>query len=772
MPWIWEDSMWIRNKGNKPTILIFARNADNRLETKVFPVNNFDPYFYAPADAPMFPSSIVHVSDVRVLDAFGREVRRCTCNLPSDVPIVRKAFEWTCEADVMFDIRFMIDRKIRYGFTVEGTRLEPVQLETYMLPRFLRFDIEVKSPPDIMPDPDHPVWPIVSFQYMDSYTKEIGIITNGVPCIAEDQIACTTEIELLEQMMEVIQQYDPDALSGWYTNGFDLPYIINRAEALGVRLNAMTRNPSGRSIPKCDKREHGEYMIKIPGRQCFDMLPAFKKWYKAIGELEAYDLKSISKQFGKFEYDDYGPHMQLLFDNEDWETFITYGRNDVIALDKIDTAIGLIDFYEGLRYIAGVKLEDTLKNSKIIESLLAHKGIKPMPTRNYSVSGETFSGAVVLKPQIGVHNNVAVFDAAALYPTIIRGLNISPDIDGLIPIVITEILNEREKLRAIRMAGKADASTKNKETVLKFIANSFYGVLGWPQFRLYKPELAAQITRLGRSINQFLQDHAKHENFITVYGDTDSVFLAGITSIDDGMVLQASFNEALKTWAKDNKSTLNPTVKFEKLYRRLLFKKVSSTRKVRHNKKPVDPIAAKKRYAGHLIWKDGQDENKVSYTGIEIKRSDQAKLTKDVLKQFLDCLLLEDDQDAACRTVRVAYQDVIKARASLYDISMPKGVKDREADTAWVRGIKNAEQLFGGKFPQGVKPRLIYLKGEDDAICIHDESDLVMIKKLCRIDWELMADKVITNKMKTFVESIGQDWNIIIKDQKTLTDWF
>jgi DNA polymerase I len=322
------------------------------------------------------------------------------------------------------------------------------------------------------------------------------------------------------------------------------------------------------------------------------------------------------------------------------------------------------------------------------------------------------------------------------------------------------------------MAGKADASTKNKETVLKFIANSFYGVLGWPQFRLYKPELAAQITRLGRSINQFLQDHAKQEHYATVYGDTDSVFLAGITSIDEGMVLQASFNEALKTWAKDNKSTLNPTVKFEKLYRRLLFKKVSNTRKVRHNKKAIDPIAAKKRYAGHLIWKDGQDENKVSYTGIEIKRSDQAKLTKDVLKQFLDCLLLEDNQDAACKTVRNAYQSVLKQRASLYDISMPKGVKDREADTAWVRGIKNAERLFGGKFPQGVKPRLIYLKGGDDAICIHDESDLQAIINLCRIDWELMADKVITNKMKTFVESIGQDWDIVIKDQKTLTDWF
>lgn len=772
MPWIWEDSMWVRGQNGHPTILIFARDAVERTRTKIFPVHNIDPYFYAPAHASMYPSSITHVSERIEIDAFGREVVKCYVNLPSDVPQVRKSFEWTDEADVMFDIRFMIDRKIAYSFEVINNRLEPIKLDTYILPRLLYFDIEVKSPADVMPNPDSPAWPIVSFQYMDSYTKEIGIITNGVPLLADDQIACDNEDELLEQMMEVIKKYDPDALTGWYTNGFDLPYIISRAEALGVRLNDMTRNPSGRSVPKCDKREHGEYMIKVPGRQCFDMLPAFKKWYKAIGELEAYDLKSISKQFGHFEYEDFGPHMQLLFDNEDWETFLTYGRNDVIALDKIDRAIGLTDFYEGLRYISGVKLEDTLKNSKIIESLLMHKGIKPMPTRNYAISGDTFTGALVLSPQIGIHPNVAVYDLAALYPTIIRGFNISPDIDGLIPIVITEILNEREKLRAIRMAGNADASTKNKETVLKFIANSFYGVLGWPQFRLYKPELAAFITGMGRDINKFLQSHAKESGYPTIYGDTDSVFLTGINDIEDGYALQASFNEALKGWAAEKKSTLDPTIKFEKLYRRILFKKVADKRKATHNKKAIDPIAAKKRYAGYLVWKDGQVENKLSHTGIEIKRSDQSKITKEVLADFLNEALINDDLASACKRVKEAYKSVRDGQCNLYDISMPKGIKDREVENAWTRGIRNAEYLFGGHFPQGVKPRLIYCLGDIDAICIHDETDLELLKTKVRIDYHLMANKVIMDKMKSFVESIGQSWDIMIKDQQTLEGWF
>lgn len=771
MPWIWEDSMWIRNKSNRPTILLFARNAEDKSITKVFPVNGVEPYFYAPADASMFPSTIIRV-EKPVKDAFGRDAVKCIVNLPSDVPQVRKAFEWTDEADVLFDIRFLIDRNINYGFDIIDNHIVPVQLPGYILPRLLRLDIEVRSPADIMPLPESPTWPIVSVQIGDSYSGEIVLITNGVPCLRENQVACDTEVELLEQLMAYISSYDPDAITGWYTNQFDLPYIIKRAEALGIHLNQLTRNPSGRSEPKAERREHGEWIVRIPGRQCFDMLPAFKKWYKAIGELEAYDLKSVSKQFGKFEYEDFGPHMDRIFIEEDWETFLTYIENDIIALEKIDKAIGLIDFYEGLRYISGVKLEDTLKNSKIIESLLAHRGIKPMPTRNYSISNESFEGAVVLKPQIGVHSNVAVYDATALYPTIIRGFNVSPDIDGLIPIVITEILNEREKLRAIRMAGNADASTKNKETVLKFIANSFYGVLGWPQFRLYKPELAAFITRMGRDINQFLQDHAKSQGHPTIYGDTDSVFLTGIIGAEDGYALQESFNEALKGWAKTKGSTLNPTVKFEKLYRCILFKKSSSKRKNTRNKRAVDPTAAKKRYAGFLVWQDGQSLNKISYTGIEIKRSDQAKITKDVMKDFLNSVLIDDDLDAACKRVKIAYKLVRDGKADPRDISIPAGVKDRDGNTVRARGIRYAESLFGGHFPQGVKPRLIYLLGAEDAICIHDETDIKRLQELVRIDWHLMTDKVVTDKMKSFIESVGLSWDEMVKDQSTLEQWF
>jgi len=726
--------------------------------TKTFPVHNVDPYFYAPANAPAFPKGIVRKENP-ILDAKGRKVVKCVTRLPSDIPQLREAFEWTDEADVLFDFRFMVDRKIKYGFRVEDNSLIPIELETPTPTRFALFDIEVRSPAHIMPLPEDPKFEISSIQLMDSFTKEITLITNGVPFVADDQWACDTEKELYEQFMLWIQEHDPDALSGWYTNQFDIPYIIQRADKIGMPLNGLTRIPDGYNRPRAEQRGF-EWSVKIVGRQCFDMLAAFKKWYKAEGELEAWDLKSVSadKRFGNFAYADYGARIDELYTKRDWKTFLQYGRNDVIALNRINTNVKLFDFYDTLRLITGVKLEDTLKNSKMIESLLMRKGMRPMPTRNYKNTGDNFAGALVLDPVIGIHKLVVVFDATALYPTIIRGFNLSPDIDHLVPKVITAILDEREKLRAIRMAGNADQSTKNKETVLKFIANSFYGVLGWPQFRLYDRDMAEFITRTGQDINRFLQKIAMEHGYPAIYGDTDSVFLGGFDSVDAGKRMQTVFNDALKDWAKEKGSTVDPTVKFEKLYRRLIFKRSASSDR-----------AAKKRYAGHIIWKDGQDIDKIDFTGIEIKRSDQSVITKTTMEQFLRKVLLEDDLPAGYRIVQDALRRVKAGEVSPYDVSTPRGVKDFEGDDSWARGVRNSEEIFGINFPQGVKPRLIYVLGGYDVICVHDELRAETILSSIRVDWTKMAGKVVENKMRSFIESCGVPWSVAVLGQKQLS---
>lgn len=1128
--WVWMDSLWIKDN-NSPAILLFGRDYNDKTKTVKHKITGFRPYFYVPSEVAGGTSGVKKINGMPIryevdkaiyTDALGRQVRKMFTSMPSDVPKIRGLFEYTDEADILFDKRYLVDMGIRYAFVEDQEgRIVPVEVDSPITPRIAWFDIEVKGDRGNIPLPTNPVHPIVSIQIMDSYTKNITIFTHGVPQVADDQIACVSEQELLFKFASFIRDLDPDILSGWYTNGFDIPYIVNRASLLGISLKEL-----GRAYiePTCRRQKDSvAWFITIPGRQSFDLLDGFKKYYKPKGELAAYDLKSViaNKEVmeeSAFSYVDYGDKINDLFDTRDWKTFLQYCRNDVIALDTIDTKLKLIDFYEHLRMIAGVKIEETLMNSRVIEALILHAGIKPMPTKDYTKTDtEKFEGALVLTPPLGIHEDVGVVDLAALYPNIMVGFNISPDKDGVILNTLKVIMEEREKLRRLKNEGKATSVEKNKETVLKYLANSFYGVIGWPRFRLYNRDQASKITETGRILNEYLQDIAREKGYQPIYGDsvvagtkvsvngihvpietlftsvdytngdkeycnlygiyadtldnnnkwctrnvpyimrhrcnkkiyrihlteyqhidvtedhslfayinkrnrsgdmcikqvtpttighssliqqrhishttysqgfdesfyellgywagdgsvagyyknepyylqlslgedkdeladwmasnryiltsypidedgdvkfrtnyakyfskdvqewlykespdnicaylrglfsadgsvmirngcpiirlssinetlindiqelllhvgiassifretiqnsyngkstgtythhlhiknvkryadtigfllkrkthrltisrnqdqfenddyalarvmrveeinyegyvydieveethrffankvlvhnTDSIFVKGIPDTEAGLAFQDQCNEKLSEWSDNKGSTVHFSLKFEKFYKRLMFKRA------------VSGEVAKKRYAGYLIWKDDpRFKPELNFTGIELKRSDQSNITKTLLRGFLTDTLVNNDVETAISTVRKTVRDVLSGKVSIHDVSIPKGVKDLERNDPWARGVKNCKEILGIPISQGIKPRLIYIKGDRKELCITADMDETLIRSKVEVDWNRCMDKTIRSKMETFIESIGYSWDSVVEGQRTL----
>jgi DNA polymerase elongation subunit (family B) len=513
--------------------------------------------------------------------------------------------------------------------------------------------------------------------------------------------------------------------------------------------------------PTC-RQQPTSWYITVPGRQCFDLLDGFKKYYKPKGELSAYDLKSViaNKEVmeeSAFSYEDYGGKINELFENRDWKTFLQYCRYDVIALNTIDKKLKLIAFYEHLRMIAGVKIEETLMNSRVIESLILHAGIKPMPTKDYTkTTTETFEGALVLSPPLGIHENVGVVDLTALYPNIMLGFNISPDKDGVILNTLKVIMEERDKLRYLKNEGKATEVEKNKETVLKFLANSFYGVIGWPRFRLYNREQASKITETGRTLNGYLQKIALEVGYEPIYGDTDSIFVKGIPDIEAGIKFQDYCNEKLSEWSDNEGSRVHFTLKFEKYYKSLMFKRA------------VSGEVAKKRYAGYLTWKDEPKFTPgLNFTGIELKRSDQSNITKTLLRQFLVEILVNNNIEGAISDVRKTVNSIIQGNVSIHDVSIPKGIKDATRNDPWARGMRVCKDKLGIQIAQGIKPRLIYIKG-DKELCITDDIDEQLVRDKFEIDWERCMEKTIRSKMETFIESVGYTWSGAIDGQRTL----
>jgi DNA polymerase I len=327
----------------------------------------------------------------------------------------------------------------------------------------------------------------------------------------------------------------------------------------------------------------------------------------------------------------------------------------------------------------------------------------------------------------------------------------------MIPKTITYILTEREKYRKLKMDGKATPEDEVTEQSLKYIANSFYGVLGSTFFKLYDPDIASFITEKGREINASIRELVLQHNYTIIYGDTDSVAISPIKTIDEGKQIEELVNTHLEIWASSFNigKEFAPTVKFEKQFKSLMFKKKSGADE-----------AAKKKYIGHLIWKDGKEKDELSYTGIEIKRSDTAPYTKEVMEEFFKLVLIEDNTTDAVQLVKNSIEDIKQQRVDLHKIAVPKGVKSLEGTGAYQKGCKIGTELFNIKYTGDKKPKLVYCTSPHPQVCIDDEITTEEVLSKVTVDWSKMADVVIAQKFRSLVESVGVSWDTMNGQQK------
>ena len=736
--YIWEESTYYERPNKKPMVLLFGRDTDTN-EVKRFGVETYKPYFY------------ISNTNGKLLNCYGQKISKVEFDTLKEMRDARAIYKAqkveTFNSDIAFDYQFVIDKGIQYGF---DEKLNPVETPVKM-PRVMMYDIEVKIPSDKGIDETRDQYPIVAIGASDSYTNKRVIFTYGAGrTINETHTDFNSERELLVAFANYVHDVDPDILTGWSNLDFDEPYIRNRARLVKADISGLSRL---RSIYPSE--------FQLAGRSHPDMFLVFRDWSKPMGQLPSYGLKYVARTFCDFVYEEQGAHICELISEDRWEDLVEYLTNDIIALEKIDARFGLIKYHETLRKLMGVKMNDIIKRTVLIETLLLRKGMKPIPHKK-NRERCTFEGAYVHQPTPGLKEWVACLDLKALYPSIILAFDISPDIDKMIPKTITFVLDEREKLRALRMAGTADDTVETSEQSLKYVANAFYGYLGSIYARLYYPEGAKLITKTGRDIAEELREYLESLGYHIEYGDTDSTFISPVRTVDEGLGVQDLVNEFLRAWAgrHDVKESFAPTIKFEKLYDRILFKKKIGSEE-----------AAKKKYAGHLVWKDGHDKDELSYTGIEIKRSDTAPLTKQIMESFFDYVLIRGNEEEAVKLVSKAIKDVQNGRVDIHLVAMPKAVRNDKRETAWSKGRTNGEKYLGLRFDQSDKPQLVYCKSPVKMICIREDTLHAEVVNKVSVDWSIMCDKTVTQKMRSLVESLGINWDSVILGQRSWDDF-
>jgi len=278
----------------------------------------------------------------------------------------------------------------------------------------------------------------------------------------EDTFLFHTEAEMLDALLDMID--DADVISGWNSEGYDIPYIVGRvARALAKddlrRLCLWNQMPKRRDFERYGKKS---MTYDIVGRVHLDYMQLYRKY--TYEERHSYALNAIGEyELGeqKIEYE--GTLDQLY--KQDFYKFLDYNRQDVRLLANLDAKLKFIDLANELAHDNTVLLPTTMGAVAITDQAIinaAHKqglvvpGKKPYSKESVDIMGEDdddgrAAGAYVAHPKVGIHKYIGAIDINSLYPSTIRALNMGPEtiVGQIRPIMTDRYIAEKMKDRLV-----------------------------------------------------------------------------------------------------------------------------------------------------------------------------------------------------------------------------------------------------------------------------------------------------------------------------------
>jgi DNA polymerase elongation subunit (family B) len=370
----------------------------------------------------------------------------------------------------------------------------------------------------------------------------------------------TAEKAMLTRFINIFAKIQPTVISGWNTDNYDIPYLINRIKKLLGAQAINKLSPAG-IVEWSKNRER----YKIFGVSSLDYLTLYKKF--TYTELANYRLDTVAKfelGRGKVEYD--GDLNQLFA--TDINKFVEYNMVDVNLVHDLDDKLQLIPLARTICHKGHVAYEDVYYASKYLDGaaivdLKRNNLVAPNKRFRFVEDEESdpLAGAYVMPPVPGLYKWIYDLDLTSLYPSIIMSLNISPetkvaviqnwdeecllkpgttqaqfvdgsyaqdvkswlvdnnytvasngavyrnDIRGFLPTILEKWFNERVEYKDKRDEYEVGTEQYKFYDALqltqKVLLNSFYGVLGLKTFRFHDLDNAGAITATGQSIIKF-----------------------------------------------------------------------------------------------------------------------------------------------------------------------------------------------------------------------------------------------------------------------------
>ena len=511
--------------------------------------------------------------------------------------------------------------------------------------RRVSFDIEVESEIGRIPDAKIADRKITAMGFSGSDgLKQVFVLQKKDKPPGKNELASDIKISFYEEMKEKEMIQDAFKILTDYPfvityNGdeFDMPYIYNRAERLGI---------ASKEIPLIMMRDsatlrHGVHidLYRTFSNRSFQIY-AFSHKYND------FSLNSVAEGLLNESKIDYDGELDDLSSYE----LANYCYNDARLTQNLTSFNNdlLMDLLVVITRIARMPIDDISRMgvSQWIRSLFyfehrKHNFLIPrrdeldlkstVASTEAIIKDKKYRGGLVVEPTAGIHFDVAVMDFASLYPSIIKVRNLSYEtvrcihdecktntIPGTNHWVCTRknglTANLIGSLRDLRVnyyknLAKNPLLDENQKQLyivvsqaLKVILNASYGVMGAEIFPLYCLPVAEATTAVGRYTILETIEKCKSVGIEVLYGDTDSLFLKGPTK--DQI-------KAVVSWAKDQ---FGVDLDLDKEYRYVVL----STRK--------------KNYLG--VQKDG----KVDVKGLTGKKSHTPPFIRTLFYEILEIL--------------------------------------------------------------------------------------------------------------------------------------
>lgn len=316
-----------------------------------------------------------------------------------------------------------------------------------MLEDSLRFDffedgkfVPVKESKDYragFPNPEKSEQEILLISMVDHHKEKLYVWSikpvsedNKIFDLGADFRSFETEKAMLKDFLFFWKSNRIDVISGWNSEIFDIPYLINRMKK--VLGDDLTNHMSPWNVIK--ERRHvendNEYQTyDIYGITHLDYLIIYKKFNP--GSKESFKLDYIAEyELGERKVENPTDNFRDFYSSKFWEVFVEYNAVDTLLLHRMEHKKLLVRLAMQVAYIAKCNVSDVVSTMRIWESIIYNYFMDLNQIEDYNKQKKIkdhIVGAYVHEPKPGKYKWIVSCDAAQLYPSMIMQHNISPE---------------------------------------------------------------------------------------------------------------------------------------------------------------------------------------------------------------------------------------------------------------------------------------------------------------------------------------------------------